>query len=87
MKRMTRRGLIRVLAVAGAGPLVYRPSRLFGLESESGWVKYSGNPVLGGQYGTCFDISVLVEGSKYKMWVSWRPKKSVAITNSSDGIH
>jgi predicted GH43/DUF377 family glycosyl hydrolase len=87
MKTMTRRELMKVLAIAGAGSTVACPSQLLGLEGDSGWVKYSGNPVLGGQYGTCFDISVLVEGGKYRMWVSWRPKQSVAITESDDGIH
>jgi beta-1,2-mannobiose phosphorylase / 1,2-beta-oligomannan phosphorylase len=51
------------------------------------WKKYAGNPVLGGQYGTCFDICVLREQGQYRMWVSWRPKKSVALTESKDGIH
>ncbi len=53
----------------------------------AGWVKYEGNPVLGGQYGTCFDICVLRELGKFRMWVSWRPKQSVAITESINGIH
>jgi beta-1,2-mannobiose phosphorylase / 1,2-beta-oligomannan phosphorylase len=54
---------------------------------NSGWEKYTGNPVLGGQYGTCFDVCVLHEGGLYKMWVSWRPKKSIALTESKDGVH
>jgi beta-1,2-mannobiose phosphorylase / 1,2-beta-oligomannan phosphorylase len=53
---------------------------------DAGWVKYKGNPVLGGQYGTCFDICVLRESGQFRMWVSWRPKQSVAITESADGI-
>ena len=53
----------------------------------AGWEKYSGNPVLGGQYGTCFDVSVLKEGGTYRMWVSWRPKSSIALVESTDGIH
>jgi predicted GH43/DUF377 family glycosyl hydrolase len=53
----------------------------------SGWKKYSGNPVLGGKYGTCFDISVLREGDAYRMWVSWRPKGSIALVESKDGLH
>jgi predicted GH43/DUF377 family glycosyl hydrolase len=60
---------------------------LFGLQKEGGWEKYQGNPVLGGQYGTCFDICVLRESGRYRMWVSWRPKQSIAITESEDGIH
>jgi predicted GH43/DUF377 family glycosyl hydrolase len=57
------------------------------VETTAGWVKYAGNPVLGGQYGTCFDISALKEGAAYRMWLSWRPKASVALSESSDGFH
>jgi predicted GH43/DUF377 family glycosyl hydrolase len=53
----------------------------------AGWTKYEGNPVMGGQHGTCFDISVLREGDLYRMWLSWRPKASVALVESRDGFH
>ena len=43
--------------------------------------------MLGGKYGTCFDISVLKEGDRYRMWFSWRPKASIARVESRDGIH
>jgi predicted GH43/DUF377 family glycosyl hydrolase len=43
--------------------------------------------VLGGKLGTCFDVAVLRDGARYRMWFSWRPKKSVALTESEDGIH
>jgi predicted GH43/DUF377 family glycosyl hydrolase len=36
--------------------------------------------------GTCFDISVLKEGETYRMWFSWRPKRSIALVESKDGI-
>lgn len=55
--------------------------------TNAGWVKYEGNPVLGGDYGTCFDISVLRDKGTYKMWFSWRPKHSVALVESKDGLH
>ncbi len=55
--------------------------------SSAGWIKYPDNPVLGGKLGTCFDISVLKEADSYRMWFSWRPKKSLAITTSKDGFH
>lgn len=58
-----------------------------GSPTTAGWEKYSGNPVLGGSYGTCFDISVLKEGEGYRMWFSWRPKASVALVESKDGFH
>ena len=53
---------------------------------ESKWVKYEANPVLGGdELGTIFDISVLAEEGEYKMYCSWRPRKSLALSVSSDG--
>jgi predicted GH43/DUF377 family glycosyl hydrolase len=54
-------------------------------QTAAGWVKYEKNPVLGGSLGTCFDITVLRDAGKYRMWFSWRPKKSVALTESDDG--
>jgi beta-1,2-mannobiose phosphorylase / 1,2-beta-oligomannan phosphorylase len=56
-------------------------------QTAGGWVKSPANPVLGGNLGTCFDICVLREGSVYRMWFSWRPKASIALTESPDGIH
>ncbi len=55
--------------------------------ASSGWEKYAGNPVLGGEYGTCFDVSVLREAGKYRMWVSWRPRRSLGLVESADGLH
>jgi len=55
-------------------------------EVKTGWIKYENNPVLGGSnLGTIFDISVLKEGSKYIMYSSWRPKRSIAVSTSMDG--
>ncbi len=62
-------------------------SEVAALETSGGWKKFEGNPVMGGKYGTCFDISVLKEGGGYRMWLSWRPKKAVALVESTDGIH
>jgi beta-1,2-mannobiose phosphorylase / 1,2-beta-oligomannan phosphorylase len=56
-------------------------------ETQGGWIKSPANPVLGGQLGTCFDISVLKEADKFRMWISWRPKESVALVESVDGVH
>jgi len=50
------------------------------------WTKHEG-PVLGGKLGTCFDICVLEEREKYKMYFSWRPKQSIALVESQDGVH
>lgn len=56
-------------------------------ETAPGWVKWPANPVIGGELGTVFDVSVLAEGGKFRMWASWRPRKSIALFESSDGIH
>lgn len=55
-------------------------------ETTAGWIKHPQNPVLGGTLGTCFDISVLKDGNQYRMWLSWRPKKSIALVESKDGV-
>ncbi|MDR0871378.1 MAG: family 43 glycosylhydrolase [Planctomycetaceae bacterium] len=60
---------------------------LFAQDTSTGWVKYENNPVLGGaELGTCFDISMIQEDGVFKMWFSWRPKKSIAYTESKDGV-
>ncbi|MFC1792497.1 glycosyl hydrolase family 65 protein [Planctomycetota bacterium] len=56
-------------------------------QTAAGWRKYEKNPVLGGKLGTCFDVSVLKEENTYRMYFSWRPKESVALVESPDGIH
>src|SRR5690242_1135095 len=55
-------------------------------ETAGGGVKYRNNPVLGGPLGTCFDVSVLWEDGQYRMWFSWRPKRSIALVTSKDGL-
>jgi hypothetical protein len=55
--------------------------------SAAGWVKSPANPVLGGALGTCFDVALLKEGDTFRMWFSWRPKKSIALVESKDGIN
>jgi len=56
-------------------------------ETNSGWIKYEGNPVLGGDLGTIFDISVLKNNTGlFQMYCSWRPKKSIALSESKDGL-
>ena len=68
--------------------MVARPSAAaYPNDTSAGWRKYDRNPVMGGKFGTCFDISVLQDGGKYRMWLSWRPRQSVALVESSDGIH
>ena len=55
-------------------------------ETSAGWEKYKNNPVLGGDLGVCFDVALLHEGDIYRMWFSWRPKQSIALVESPDGI-
>jgi predicted GH43/DUF377 family glycosyl hydrolase len=55
-------------------------------DTAAGWSKPPQNPVLGGKHGTCFDISVLREKETYRMWLSWRPKASIALVESPDGF-
>jgi predicted GH43/DUF377 family glycosyl hydrolase len=55
-------------------------------ETAAGWIKHEKSPVLGGDLGTCFDVSLLREGKGYRMWFSWRPKRSIALVESKDGL-
>jgi len=50
------------------------------------WEKYEGNPVLGGDLGTCFDMSVIATPGLYRMWFSWRPRHGIGYAVSSDGL-
>ena len=57
----------------------------------AGWVKSPRGPVLGGELGTCFDVCLLEENplegnDRLRMWFSWRPKKSIALVESGDGV-
>lgn len=56
-------------------------------DTRAGWVKYPNNPVLGGEFGTVFDLSALTTPDGIDMWFSWRPRKSIAYTFSQDGVH
>lgn len=56
-------------------------------EPDTGWIKHPASPVLGGELGTCFDLSVLVEDGLYRMAFSWRDRRSIALSESRDGIH
>lgn len=55
--------------------------------TKDGWEKEETNPVLGGKFGTCFDLSVMRDEHMYKMWFSWRPKECIAYSESPDGVH
>jgi predicted GH43/DUF377 family glycosyl hydrolase len=79
------RRLLRICGVLFA--TLFSPERSTASDTRAGWVKYKHNPVLGGEYGTCFDISVLHDRGLYRMWVSWRPQKSIALVESGNGFH
>ena len=57
-------------------------------QTNGGWSKSESNPLIGGGgLGTVFDVAVLHDSRKYRMWGSWRPQKSIALFESTDGIH
>src|SRR2546426_2740237 len=78
---------LAVLLSLPAWPTAIDAHREVSPETAAGWLKHEGNPVLGGKLGTCFDVSLLKEGRKYRMWFSWRPRKSIGLVESTDGIH
>lgn len=55
----------------------------------SGWNKYEQNPILGNNdTGTLFDPCVVQrDDGKFLMYVSWRPRKAIAVSQSDDGIN
>jgi predicted GH43/DUF377 family glycosyl hydrolase len=75
---------LAVLLVGGTVAALAAPPNS---NTRGGWRKYEHNPVLGAALGTCFDVAVLRERGRYRMWFSWRPKKSLALAESTDGIH
>lgn len=79
-------GLLLVSMLQGPPTRAEEP-RKEGTETTAGWVKFPNNPVLGGDLGTCFDVSLLKQGQTYRMWFSWRPRKSIALVESQDGVH
>jgi len=57
-------------------------------ETNGGWKKYEGNPVLGNaELGTCFDVLVLKNEQGFDMHFSWRPKMALAVCRSADGVN
>jgi beta-1,2-mannobiose phosphorylase / 1,2-beta-oligomannan phosphorylase len=84
MPKATLIGLAILAATAASFGQLSEPAPA---DTAGGWVKYEHNPVLSDQYGICFDVSVLHEGDLFRMWVSWRPQKSIALVESPDGLH
>lgn len=51
------------------------------------WIKYKFNPILGNNStGTVFDPFIIKHEGLYKIYVSWRPKGTIALSSSQDGI-
>lgn len=72
------------VAAIAAAPL---PRCLLDGESVAGWKKHPSNPVIRAEhYGVCFDVAVIRDESHFRMWLSWRPKRSIAYAESADGI-
>jgi beta-1,2-mannobiose phosphorylase / 1,2-beta-oligomannan phosphorylase len=84
---MTRRELLVLSAATVLNHTILRGDLNFHSADQLSWHKYAGNPVLGGKYGSCFDVCVLRDHDRFRMWLSWRPHKSIAISESGDGIH
>src|ERR1700760_1164046 len=55
-------------------------------QTAGGWIKSPASPVMGGKYGTCFDIAVLKESPGYRMFFSWRPDQCTGLGGSEDGV-
>jgi beta-1,2-mannobiose phosphorylase / 1,2-beta-oligomannan phosphorylase len=55
-------------------------------DRDGQWVKFAGNPVMGGTLGTCFDMSLSVVDGRHRMWFSWRPKHGIGYAESADGF-
>lgn len=91
MTGCSRRDFLKISMSATLGMLVSSgckslESKRSASETHGGWEKYFNNPVLGGDYGTCFDCFVLRLEDRYRMWFSWRPKESIALVESMDGV-
>ncbi len=92
-------GLATLVLALALSPRIYRGvARRLGFKTHyridpggpvtsGGWIKAVGNPVLGGELGTCFDAVVSKDDEKFRMWFSWRPQKSIGLVESNDGIH
>ena len=79
----TLRYIAAAIVVLYAGAVI----SLGGESTSGGWEKSPASPVLGGDLGVCFDVTMLEEDGLFKMWFSWRSTRSIAYTESADGIH
>ena len=100
-KLLNRRGLLASgLAIIGGGtalsPRIARVGYSKGVfwhkgdhpkdpPETAGWTKYARNPLLGDWFCTCFDPTVLRRGKRFEMWYSWRERRAIVYTSSTDG--
>jgi predicted GH43/DUF377 family glycosyl hydrolase len=84
---ITRREFLKT-SIAGLGCL-YGTVFLSGCSlpwNPPKWTKVGKKPVFGPGVGTVFDMSVLKEDGRYRMWFSWRDNESIGLTESPDGV-
>lgn len=55
--------------------------------TNGGWQKVLENPLLGGDLGTCFDLSMLKENGRILLYFSWRDKGNISVCAGTDGLH
>ncbi|GAA3685571.1 MULTISPECIES: family 43 glycosylhydrolase [Acetobacter] len=79
---ITKRKLLGILAGAPIIPLGGCSQG----QAQSQWKFFSGNPVIGNAYGSCFDPYVILDDGLFRMWFSWRPKQAIAYCESRDGM-
>ena len=85
MKKNVIKTFIGIVAIIGICSCT-TTSKKTDKKTTGKWMKYENNPVLGGgDLGTVFDICVLKDNESYKMYCSWRPQKSIALSTSKDG--
>jgi predicted GH43/DUF377 family glycosyl hydrolase len=77
---------LSVVGLVAAGVLSAEIEDGPAVPTAAGWVKHPKNPLLGGDLGTCFDVSVLKDRDHFRMWFSWRPRRSIALVESKDGV-
>lgn len=53
--------------------------------SDSGWSKHPDGPVVDGRHGILFDVCLLKEEGRYRMWFSWK-ERGIGLVESADGV-
>ena len=48
------------------------------------WKKYRGNPVLGDSTNICFDVCVVADTAKLRLFYSWRNRRSIGLSSSTN---